>query len=88
MESRKSNRMCYRMTGNCNIDYANLKVTYWKCELCARHGKKKGCAKSVLFRRRSTIDNHLRTAHQNMSIQEYEETMRNPRNLGGNSIDF
>ena len=61
--------------GNVNVDYKNLKTTYWKCRLCAMKGR----GKAIILRKRSVITAHLRTGHKNMSIQEYEKKLLNMR---------
>ena len=55
--------------GTVNEDYNNLKITYWKCQLCK--------AKGVILRKKSTIASHLKSIHKNMTIQQYEKNLEN-----------
>ena len=57
-------------------NYLELKTTYWKCQLCAKHGRKG--KRRTLKRRYSTITSHLTIDHKKMSIKQYEQLISSP----------
>ena len=81
--TRFVNDMRSHRYGSVNEDYDNLKITYWRCQLC----KVKGTSKATLTRKRSTVEAHLRAHHKNMTIPEYEKRLEAEKASGVGSFD-